>query len=191
MFELPPDTPPVLPPMLVAAAPDTKAITRTDPKTANRTIGICHLANNPDNRVFTAENVIDPVASVWQYLERIEKQKVAESAYMKGKATLLQGPSHGSVKDEGNNYYTYMPVPGYFEADSATFQILIGGWQVKAHYYFRILKNGPGGTEGYDPYMDKELCPNGRYWKISLNYTTVVATSNKQVRHNKPLEPTR
>jgi len=25
------------------------------------------------------------------------------------------------------------------------------------------------GNEGFDPYEDKKLCPNGMFWKISLN----------------------
>ncbi len=191
MFDLPPDIPPALPPMLVAEIPKANTETRKDKAEAKRTIGICHLANNPADRVFMAENVIDPAASVWQYLEKVEKRKIAESAYLKANATILQNPLNGSFKGEGGNYYTYMPVPNYFGVDRATFLVVIGGWQVKAHYYFRILKNGPGGTEGYDPYMDKEFCPNGRYWKITLNHFAVATASNKQTRHNKPLEPTR
>lgn len=190
MFDLPPDVPPIQSPMLVAAAPDAKTITQTASAKGNRTIGVCHLAENPLDRVFMAQNSFNPAVSVWNYLERKEGLKLEESAYLNAKVVLLQGPTHGSFANEGTSY-KYQPIASFFGADRATFQVEIGGWRVKAHYHFGVHKNVPGGTEGYDPYLDKEFCPNGRYWKISLNHSTIVTTSGKQVRHNKPLEPTR
>ncbi len=170
MFDLPPDVPPPTnTSMLVAEAPNAKATTRTDTLTASRTIGVCHLAANPVNRVFTAVNTLNPAVAVWDYLERTEKQKIDEADYLKAKVTVLQGPGHGTFANEGTTY-TYQPDANFFGNDRATFLVEIGRWKIKAHHYFNVLKEVPGGTEGFDPYDDKRFCPYGRDWKISLNH---------------------
>jgi len=79
--------------------------------------------------------------------------------------TLLEGPQHGELDGE-----QYLPTsPDYYGEDSATLLVEIGGYTAKVIYVFNITSSAGSGTEGYDPYEDPELCPNGRLWRISLS----------------------
>jgi len=168
-----PDLPPQYAQVVVAQASQRQ---KGDAKT-DRTIGICHLAENPpippdtnDNVKYppisrdTAVNIISPVGSASDYFGRVERRKVG----IEGKATILQAPEHGTLKDEGPGEYRYIPKPNYLGHDRATLLVEIGALRVRVVYFFRVQLTDPGGTEGYDPYKDKRYCPNGMFWKISL-----------------------
>ena len=45
----------------------------------------------------------------------------------------------------------------------------MGVYKITVVYHFKVMGPGIGGTEGYDPYMQKQNCPKGIEWKISLN----------------------
>jgi hypothetical protein len=128
-------------------------------------MAVCHLVNSlgiigrddPQSTVY----VISPAETVSDYINRFEKRYVG----LEGKITLLQGAEHGELKEEGGKYFRYTPVVGYIGSDRATFLVEIGGLKVKAVYHFKIIDGGAiGGTEA----DDKQNCPKGMFWKISL-----------------------
>lgn len=171
MIDLPPDVPSMHMPMLVAEASDTrKMASRTNSVKVNYTIGVCHLAENPKNRAYTAVNSLDPALTVYSYLRKSEKENIDDASYPKARVTVLQEPTHGTLHYEGGSNYIYMPESSFFGSDRADFLVEIGRWTVKAYYHFNILKMVPGGTDGFDPYFDKRFCPKGPKWKISLNH---------------------
>lgn len=157
-----PDIPQEYPSVVIAQA--TQAKDRE--LKVDRTIGVCSLPQNqPDSHLY-ADNVISPLLTVNIYFDRIEHRAVG----LKGKITVLQGPTHGVLEKAGEDSYSYKAPPGYVGKDRATLLVELDGRKVKVVYFFNVLESGPGGTEGYDPYEDKNYCPRGRsIWKISLN----------------------
>jgi hypothetical protein len=149
-----PDVTPLHSPMVIAQASQKSA-------KIDRTIGICHLLQNPPIPPDTAVNVISPARSVNLYFDRKERRWVGLS----GKVTVLEGPKHGKLEAISDGAYSFVPVPDYYGADRATLLVEIGGLKVKAIYFFNV-KDVVGGNDAYDPYM--QHCPKGRYWKISL-----------------------
>jgi hypothetical protein len=71
------------------------------------------------------------------------------------------------LKNEGSGEYRYHPTPDYYGQDRATMFVEIGSRKVKVIYFFNVMQRVVSGNEGYDPYEDKKLCPNGIFWKIS------------------------
>ena len=159
-------------PVIIAQATQAQDTSGTD-----RTIGVCHLVNSlgvtgrdtPLSPVY----VISPAATVSDYINMFEKWKVG----LDGKATLLNGPEHGVLKEDGEvspwgQDYRYTPVANYIGADRATFLVEIGGLKVKVVYHLKVIDGGAiGGTE----IQDKKNCPKGWVWKIS---TTSDANGN-------------
>ncbi|SRR6266705_2322711 len=132
----------------------------------DRTIGVCHLIENPPIPPGTAVNAMSPVRAVNIYFDRVEHKAVG----LAGKASILEGPRHGELRVTPSGNYRYFPVPDYYGPDRANLLVEIGGLTVKVMYFFKVMQSVPGGTEGYDPYEDKKLCPEGsRVWKMSLN----------------------
>lgn len=141
------------------------AQTSQTPIKPDRTIGVCQLVNStgaksgsdPRSPIYA----VSPVPTVSDYINMHEKRHSG----LEGKATLLQKPEHGVLKEEWNQNYRYLPVADYLGNDSATFMVEIGDLNVKAVYYFKVIDGGAiGGTED----QDKKNCPKGMYWKISL-----------------------
>jgi hypothetical protein len=166
-----PNLPPQYTPVVLAQSPQAKQTNAT----TDRTIGVCHLIENPPIPAGSAINAISPVTSVWEYLKKQErptpKQLTAEM-FNTAKTSVLQGPGHGTLKDEGDGYYGHHPAPDYFGQDRATILVEIGGLKVKVMYFFNVMQRVLGGTDGYDPREDKKNCPKGRMWKISLSPVT-------------------
>src|SRR6266853_346674 len=132
----------------------------------DRVIGVCHLIENPPIPPGTAVNAMSPVRAVSIYFSRVEHEQVG----LTGKVNILDGPKHGELRVTPSGNYRYFPASDYYGPDRATLLVEIGGRKVKAIYFFNVMQSVPGGTEGYDPYDDKKLCPQGRrMWKISLN----------------------
>ena len=155
-----PDLPPQFAQVIVAqASPAQKGDTRSD-----RAIGVCQLIRNPPIPPNTAENGISPIASTSDYFGRVEGRKVG----IEGKATVVQGPEHGALKDLGSGDYMYVPNGNHLGPDRATLLVAIGTLKVRVVYFFTVQPGPLGGTEGYDPYKDKKNCPRGMFWKISL-----------------------
>jgi len=173
VMDVPPEIPPQYAPVLVAEAPKTPA-----PVSLERTIGVCHLIDNRPELVLGAVNAFTPVRAVNYYFKTIENNYLG----LKGTTTLLEGPKHGEledlgsvVKDRGEIFdsgarnYAYRAKGDYIGPDQATFLVEIGGYKVKAVYHFKVMQSVPHGGEQGNPYTEKEYCPNGRVWKISLN----------------------
>jgi hypothetical protein len=160
-----PDVPPQYAPVVIAQAPQAQPPTQQDGVKIDRTIGVCHLIQNPPIPPGTAVNVISPLGSTSDYFNKLEQRWVG----LEGKVTVLQGPEHGALEDVGSGYFGYQPTPDYRGPDRATLLVDIGGLKVKVMYFFKVEASAWGGTEGYDPYEDKDNCPQGRMWKISLN----------------------
>ncbi len=199
MIDLPPDVPPQYAPVVIAQVSQAK-----DPAKIDRTIGVCHLIENPPVPPGTAINALSPVTSVWGYLQRQERltpEQLTDEMFNTAKATILQGAEHGTLEYLGEGYFVYRPASGYYGSDRATLLVEIGGLKVKVLYFFNVMLGVPGGTEGYDPYEDKKYCPKGGMWKISLSpddpnisYTIITQKTqftHSQQSHNKSLEPTR
>ena len=165
-MDVPPDVPAHYAPVVIAQASQAQDSAKTD-----LTIGVCHLVNviredaRPDQWKSPVYG-ISPLSSANIYLHLVEKR----DQVLEGKVTLLQGPEHGTVKEEWNQNYRYLPNPDYLGSDRATFLVEIGGLKVKAVYHFKVIEGRPDG--GYE---DKENCPNGEHWKIS---TTSDANGN-------------
>lgn len=140
-----------------------------DAKT-DRTIGVCQLIENPPIPPETAVNTLDPTLSAWTYLKRQERPTPGwptTDAYNAARVSIVRGPAHGAVKDEGSGGYRYAPTSNYYGQDSATLLVEIGELKVKLIYFFKVLHGVGGGDQ--DPYKDKENCPKGEMWRISLN----------------------
>ncbi len=163
-----PEMPPQYVPVVIAQASQAKKASTT----ADRTIGVCHLIENPPVPPGSAVNSMSPTLLVWGYLKKQERPTPAwltTDVYNAAKVSILQGPGHGALEDKGGGTYLYAPTPDYYGQDRATLLVEIGELKVKSIYFFSVLKRVLGGTEGYDPHRDKKLCPNGMVWKISLN----------------------
>jgi hypothetical protein len=161
--------------ILIAQASRPQNAGKTD-----RTIGVCQLIDARPELQEGAVNVFSPLRAANYYFKTVEQKYPG----LKGSATLLQGPEHGEledlgtlvtnqatgvVRDTGVRSYSYHPKPGYLGADHATFLVEIGSLKVKAVYFFKVLPRVGGGTEGSDPYKNRDNCPQGEMWKISLN----------------------
>ncbi len=161
-----PNMPPQYAQVVVAQTLAQKGDAKTD-----RTIGICHLIENPPIPAGSAVNAISPVTSVWEYLKKRERptpKHLTDDMFKTAKTSVLQGPGHGTLEAEGGGYYGYHPAPDYFGQDRSTLLVEIGSLKVKAMYFFKVMQRVPGGTEGYNPYDEKKNCPKGRMWTISL-----------------------
>jgi len=156
-----PDLPPQYAQVMIVQAGTAKQGTAAN---VDRTIGVCHLIDARPELRDGAVNHFNPLRAVDYYFVTAEQRFLGR----KGTVTLLQGPQHGTL-EMGTLGGFYRPATGYLGPDSATFLVEIGGLKVKAVYYFKVMSGVPGGTEGYDPYRDKDLCPNGEHWKISLS----------------------
>ena len=157
-----PDMPPQYAPVVIAQASQAKQAGAT----TDRTIGVCHLIQNPPRPLGTAVNVIAPLGSASVYLEKQEHRTLD---WKSSKVSVLQGPEHGELKVTPSGKYRYFSAPDYYGSDRATLLVEIGDRTVKVIYFFNVLLTVPGGTDGYDPYEDKKYCPKGEMWKISLN----------------------
>ena len=133
-----------------------------DPAKIERTIGVCHLIQNPPIPSGTAVNSLSPITSVWSYLkhqEILSPEQLTDEMFNTAKVTMLQGAKHGTLEYLGEGFFVYRPTSGYYGSDRATLLVEIGGYKVKAMYFFKVGTSAWGGTEGYDPYLDKENCP--------------------------------
>ncbi len=173
VMDVPPDVPQQYAPVLVAEAPKTPA-----PASRERTIGVCQLVASDPVYERMAVNTFTPVRAVNYYFNRLEGNYLG----LKGTTTLLEGPKHGELEDlgtfvreddrridSGARNYAYRAKGDYEGLDQATFLVEIGGYKIKAVYHFKVMQSVPHGGEQGDPYTEKEYCPNGRVWKISLN----------------------
>ncbi len=171
--------------MIVQAGAAKQGAAKTD-----RTIGVCHLIENPPIPPGTAVNAMSPLGSVSDYFWKVERLGVG----LNGKVNILDGPKHGELGVTPSGNYRYFPASDYYGPDRATMLVEIGGRKVKAIYFFNVMQRVPGGTEGYDPYEDKKLCPQGRrMWKISL-YTDdpnggLISFKTFEITHKLPHEP--
>jgi hypothetical protein len=158
------------PSVVIAQAPKTQP--QTSPAaagraTVERTIGVCQLIENPPIPALTAANVAAPAMAAWSYLTGVEKFKLSEDMSETAKTTLLDGAKHGELKVTPSGNYRYHPTTGYYGTDRATVLVEMGNYKVKVVIHIKVMQPGIGGTEGYDPYMQKENCPKGPQWKIS------------------------
>lgn len=159
VMDVPPDVPQQYAPVLVAEAPKTPA-----PASRERTIGVCKML---DGRIDAtteklAVNAFSPSMAAGFYFRQIEKIPVGSE----GKTTLLQGPAHGELKVTPSGNYRFFPASSdYFGPDQATFLVEIGEYKVKLVYHFRVMP----GVGGGDYSLEKDYCPNGGVWRISLN----------------------
>lgn len=154
--------------MAAAPQPAPFEIAQTSQVSArtDRTIGVCHLVNSlgvsgrddPLSPVY----IINPSMAV-RYYHAVAENK--EFGYENnGKVTLLQGPEQGTF-EMGTTGGRYRPNTNFIGSDRATFLVEIGGIKVKVVYHFKVIDGGAiGGTEE----EDKQNCPKGRAWKISL-----------------------
>ena len=162
-------------PVVVAQASSPQTATQK----LNRTIGVCHLASNAPDDQRLAGNVISPAQSVARYFRKIGRPEF-EDMVTTSKVTMLKAPTVGELNDMGSIVYEdgrpidtgirqfrYLAVPDYEGTDKATFLVEIGGLKVKVVYRFVVANSGWGGTDGYDPFEDRQYCPNGRAWRIS------------------------
>jgi hypothetical protein len=163
-----PDMPPQYTPVVIAQASQATEANAT----TGRTIGVCHLIENPPIPPETAVNSMSPALSVWGYLKKQERPTpgwLTTDVYRAAKVSILQGPSHGELKNEEKRDYRYVPTLNYYGQDRATLLVEMGDLKVKVMYFFNVMQSVPGGTEGYDSRQDKKNCPKGRMWKISLS----------------------
>src|SRR2546422_8096269 len=171
-----PDVPPQYAPVMFAQASQARS---GDAKT-DRTSGICHLIENDPESRLSAKNSLSPVVTVWGYFQRQEHQRLD---HKNAKVSLLQAPEHGTLEDLGTfvkrrgalvdtgmRNYSYVPASSdYFGPDRAMVLVEIGGYKVKVQYFFKVMQSVPGGSDQGSPQDDKENCPKGEMWRISVN----------------------
>ncbi len=168
MIDMPDAPPQYAPIVLIAQASQAQ---NGDAKT-DRTIGVCHLIENPPIPPGSAVNAISPVTTVWGYLEKQERltpEQLRAEMFKTAKTSVLHGSGHGELRGTPSGNYRYFPASNYFGPDRATLLVEIGGRKVKVIYFFHVLHGVGGGDQ--DPYMDRKNCPQGELWKISLNPT--------------------
>jgi len=131
-------------------------------------IGVCQLINSISegrgvDQWKSPTYAINPAQEVSGYFSKIGNPKWFD--YTKNvTATMLTAPKHGTVKEEWNHNFRYLPLPGFLGPDSAIFLVGIEGLTVKTVYYFKVIDGGAiGGTED----QDKKNCPKGSLWKIT------------------------
>jgi len=130
-----------------------------------RTIGLCALINNPPNapkEPWAGSDGLSPVVAVSNYFRAVENN--LDFKYEGGRASVLEKPKHGVLQATDGEGYYYFPEAGYLGTDRATFLVEIAGRKYKAVHYLRVMEIVPE-----DGRLDKRYCPNGRWWKISLN----------------------
>lgn len=160
-----PDIPPQYVPVMVVQASQA----RQDSTAATRTIGVCRLIENPPSIPggSAVNSIGSPLGSLRRYFSEFEHRTIPEGP---ARVTLLERPAHGVLKPEGDfGSYLYLPNAGFLGQDQATFTVEVGEIKTKVIYFFSVSNAPVGGNDVYDPYQDKELCPNGVRWKISLN----------------------
>src|SRR6266705_2510582 len=109
-----------------------------DAKT-DRTIGVCHLIENPPIPPGSAVNAISPALSVWDYLKKQEyltPEQLTAETFKTAKTSVLQGPGHGDLRTTLSGNYRYFPASDYFGPDRATLLVEIGDRKVKLIYFF-------------------------------------------------------
>jgi hypothetical protein len=152
-----PDLPPQYAPVMIAQASQARQSTeKTD-----RTIGVCGLVQNP-----MAEPVINqvaPIAAAVAYFGDFEGRQLPPADAV---TTMLRIPQHGTLKPNADapGGYLYNAKQGYFGPDRATFLVEISGKKIRVEFFFKVLE----GVADND-YLDKQFCPRGRLWKISLS----------------------
>jgi hypothetical protein len=182
---------PALPPhaqvMVVQAPQAQRSLGRMD-----RIIGVCGLVGNPMHD--SALNSVAPTAAALIYFHNIGELLDVGS----GVATVLSKPQHGTLKPnpDAPGGYLYLPGTHYFGPDRATFVVEIGNKRVRVEYFFKVLEGGVADGD----YQDKELCPMGTLWKVSLHATDPIGArytvrvvqwlSRQQSRHNNGVQPT-
>src|SRR6266511_2552483 len=90
--DMPPNVPPLYAPVIIAQASQAQ---QSDAN-IERTIGVCHLIQNPPIPPLTAVNAMSPVRSVSIYYRRFEHRELG----LDGKVSVLKGPEHGELKEE-------------------------------------------------------------------------------------------
>jgi len=153
-----PDVPaPHTPVMIVQALQAQRS-----PGKIDRTIGVCSLVQNPVRE--TALNEVGPTGAAQVYFQIAERRVVTAA----GVVTVLRNPRHGTLASnpEAPGGYLYLPKSNYFGPDRATFLVKMSGKKFQMEYFFQVL---PGVADDYTKRQYKQLCPNGSYWKISLN----------------------
>ena len=167
MFDLPSDIPPQTSTIIVAQASNTqKSDLRID-----YSIGACQLIQNPPNQP-TATNTMSPVLLVYGHLKNSEKlspDKLTAEIYNAASFKMVKNPKYGKLVLEKNiDAAEYLPNdPNYIGNDRSSIIVNFGNLNIKVTYFFKLMRTVPGGTEGFDPYEDKENCPNGIVWKIN------------------------
>lgn len=148
-----PDIPPEIPtqevPAVIAESVTGSAETRV--------IGQCVLVSNPPG------TSLIPVMAANIYFKWFEGKEIG----VEGTVSLLEEPQQGDILSDDTGRWAYVPAENYQGMDSATFQVEVAGYKIKLVYGFNVMPYVGGGTEGYDPLQDPELCPNGQFWKVS------------------------
>lgn len=145
-------------PVVVAQATQRQTSDKSD-----RTIGVCQLIENQPESLRSAINGLSPLQSVSIFFGNVENRQVG----IEGRVSLLQGPAHGTLEELGGvdrGGYLYVPMGNFVGQDRATFLVKTGGFNVKVMYFFNVLEGVAD-----DMYENRQFCPNGEIWKISLS----------------------
>lgn len=126
-----------------------------------RKMGVCMVVSSfrplppPES---LGEFVVDAEADAALYLIEYEHREVTEKA----STIVLTPPMHGTLSDDGDGTYIYIPNPAYVGKDSATIEVNHSGIKVRVIYDFRDF------NRGIDTNESNSACGKKRpYWKIS------------------------
>ncbi len=136
-----PDVPPQYSPIVIAQAEQAQSQAPAVAAKLERTIGVCQLIENPAIPVGTAFNTMSPAGSAWSYLREVAKlgaDEVTDEMFMSAKVSLLQEAVHGTVKEEWDQNYRYIPTPNYLGTDRATFLVEMGNYRISVVYHFKV-----------------------------------------------------
>src|SRR5258706_6505462 len=135
MVDMPDVAPQYAQVMIVQASQAQGGAAKTD-----RTIGVCSLVENPirkQGNSYSAVNSVTPLVAAQVYFQNIEHREILGS----GVVTVFRNPDRGTLEPVVSEpgIYWYLPKPGFFGPDRASFLVEVSGRKIRTDYFFRVL----------------------------------------------------
>ncbi len=150
---------------IASVAAHGQAIREAEPQKFDRTIGICHLSENPFDPT-SAVNSMSPALAIKNYFRVQEHRKIGGQANYR----VLRAPVHGTLLGPENDGFVYYPENGFFGNDRASILVELSNKKIRVEYFFRVMTSIPQQYESEPDIYEQGYCPKkARVWKISSN----------------------
>jgi hypothetical protein len=143
--------------------PVAQAIMSAPQKVSYRTIGICHLAENP-SEPGNATNMLSPVTEVEIYFHN-HHWELPEAVTAK----VVRPPAHGTLTPDypdSPNVLVYHPHPGYLGKDRVTVIASIGEKPLRIEYFVNVMTVVQADDQEPGVYERGDCPVNARVWDI-------------------------